>query len=113
MYQKIGILAVLASVLLSAALLASPSFSVAYAQENQTQGNQTQAMQTQGVDVDRWIVVLKETNPTLKDIEQSPDVKEAIAKIKAMPDPKEAVKNLDALYTLQQLMNLKDLKEAQ
>ncbi|HEX2304699.1 MAG TPA: hypothetical protein VHH33_00275 [Nitrososphaeraceae archaeon] len=113
MYQKIGILAVLASVLLSAALLATPSFRTAYAQENQTQGNQTQAMQTQGVDVDRWIVVLKETNPTLKDIEQSPDVKEAIGKIKAMQDPKEAVKNLDALYTLQQLMNLKDLKEAQ
>jgi hypothetical protein len=108
MYQKIGILAVLASVLLSAALFATPSFRVAYAQENQTQGNQTQ-----GLDVDRWIVVLKETNPTLKDIEQSADVKEAIGKIKAMQDPKEAVKALDALYSLQQLMNLKSLSEAQ
>jgi hypothetical protein len=66
-----------------------------------------------GLDVDRWIVVLKETNPTLKDIEQSPDVKEAIGKIKAMQDPKEAVKALDALYSLQQLMNLKSLNEAQ
>jgi hypothetical protein len=108
MYQKIGILVVLAGVLLSAALLATPSFKVANAQENQTQGNQTQ-----GLDVDRWIVALKETNPTLKDIEQSPDVKDAIEKIKAMQDPKEAVKNLDALYSLQQLMNLKSLNEAQ
>jgi hypothetical protein len=108
MYQKIGILAVLASVLLSAAVLATPSFKVANAQGNQTQGNQTQ-----GLDVDKWIVVLKKDNPTLKDIEQSPDVKEAIGKIKAMQDPKEAVKTLDALYSLQQLMNLKSLNEAQ
>jgi hypothetical protein len=113
MYQKIGILAVLASVLLSAALLATPTFKVANAQENQTQGNQTQGSQTQGFDVDKWIVVLKTSNPTLKDIEQSPDVKDVIGKIKAMQDPKEAVKTLDALYTLQQLMNLKSLKEAQ
>jgi hypothetical protein len=108
MYQKIGILAVLASVLLSAALLATPSFKVANAQGNETQGNQTQ-----GANVDQWIVVLKETNPTLADIEQSQDVKDAIEKIKGMQDPKEAVKNLDALYTLQQLMNLKSLQEAQ
>ena len=108
MYQKIGILAVLASVLLSAALLATPSFKFANAQENQTQGNQTQ-----GLDVDKWIVALKETNPTLKNIEQSPDVKDAIGKIKEMQDPKEAVKNLDALYSLQQLMNLKSLNEGQ
>ncbi|HEX2305960.1 MAG TPA: hypothetical protein VHH33_06700 [Nitrososphaeraceae archaeon] len=107
MYQKIGILAVLASLLLSAVLLATPTFKVANAQLNQTMN------QTQGLDVDRWIVVLKEGNPTLAGIEQSPDVQDAIGKIKAMQDPKEAVKALDALYTLQQLMNLKSLKEAQ
>ena len=108
MYQKIGILAVLASVLLSTGLLATPTFKVANAQENQTEGNQTQ-----GLDVDRWIVALKESNPTLADIEQSQDVKDAIAKIKEMQDPQEAVKNLDALYSLQQLLNLKALNEAQ
>ena len=70
MYQKIGILAVLASVLLSAALLATPTFKVANAQENQTQGNQTQGTQTQGLDVDKWIVVLKKSNPTLNDVQQ-------------------------------------------
>ncbi len=108
MYQKIGILVVLASVLLSAALLATPSFKVANAQGNETQGNQTK-----GANVDQWIKVLKETNPTLADIEQDSKVKDAIEKIKGMQDPKEAVKNLDALYTLQQLMNLKSLQEAQ
>lgn len=89
-------------------LLATPTFRVANAQENQTEGNQTQ-----GLDVDRWIVVLKESNPTLVDIEQSQDVKDAIAKIKEMQDPQEAVKTLDALYSLQQLLNLKVLNEAQ
>ena len=108
MYQKIGILAVLASVLLSTGLLATLAFKVANAQENQTEGNQTQ-----GLDVDRWIVVLKESNPTLADIEQSQDVKDAIAKNKEMQDPQEAVKNLDALYSLQQLLNIKALNEAQ
>ena len=108
MYQKIGILAVLASVLLSAGLLATPTFKVAIAQENQTQGNQTE-----GLDVDRWIMVLKQQNPTLADIEQDSKVKDAIGKIKAMQDPKEAVKALDSLYSLQQLMNLKSLNEAQ
>ena len=108
MYQKIGILAVLASVLLSAGLLATPNFKVANAQGNETQGNQTN-----GANVDKWIVVLKQDNPALAGIEQSPDVKDAIGKIKAMEDPKEAVKTLDALYALQQLLNLKSLKEAQ
>ena len=108
MYQKIGILAVLASVLLSAGLLATPSFKVANAQENMTQGNQTQ-----GLDVDRWIVVLKQQHPDLANIEQSPDVKDAIGKIKEMQDPNEAVKALDALYSLQQLLNLKSLNEGQ
>ena len=86
---------------------------MANAQENQTQGNQTQGSKTQGIDVDKWIVVLKTSNPTLKDIEQSQDVKDAIGKIKAMQDPKEAVKTLDALYALQQLMNIKSVNEAQ
>jgi len=113
MYQKIGILALLASVLLSAALLATPSFKVANAQGNETGGNETQGEQTKGANVDQWIKVLKETNPTLSDIEQDSKVKDAIGKIKGMQDPKEAVKNLDALYTLQQLMNLKSLQEAQ
>jgi hypothetical protein len=113
MYQKIGILLVLASVLLSAGLLATPTFKVANAQGNETQGSQTQGSQTQGANVDQWIKVLKQDNPTLKDIEQSPNVKDAIGKIKGMQDPKEAVKTLDALYALQQLMNLKSLKEGQ
>jgi hypothetical protein len=108
MNQKIGILAVLASVILSAGLIATPTFKMANAQENQTQGNQTQ-----GLDVDRWIVVLKEQHPVLSEIEQDQKVKEAIVKIKAMEDPQEAVKALDALYSLQQLMNLKALNEAQ
>ena len=113
MYQKIGIIAVLASVLLSAALLATPTFKVANAQENQTQGNQTQGSKTQGIDVDKWIVVLKKSNPTLNDIQQSSDVKDAIGKIKAMQDPQEAVKTLNALGALQQLMNIKSVNEAQ
>ena len=97
-----------ASVLLSSWLLATPTFKVAYSQENQTQGNQTQ-----GLDVDRWIVVLKEQHPILSEIEQDQKVKDAIVKIKALQDPQEAVKALDALYSLQQLLNLKALNEAQ
>ena len=108
MYQKIGILAVLASVLLSAGLLATPSFKVANAQGNTTEGNQTQ-----GLDVDKWIVVLKEQHPVLAEIEQDQKVKDALEKIKALEDPQEAVKALDALYSLQQLMNLKSLNEGQ
>jgi hypothetical protein len=91
MYQKIGILVVLASVLLSGALLATPSLKVVNAQGNETKGNQTQ---TQGLPVEAWIKILKDKNPTLKDIEQDPKVKDAIGKIKGMQDPKEAVKNL-------------------
>ena len=108
MNQRIGILAVLASVILSAGLVATPTFKVAFAQENQTQGNQTG-----GLDVDRWIMVLKEQNPALKDIEQDQKVKDAIGEIKGMQNPQEAVKALDALYSLQQLLNLKSLNEAQ
>jgi hypothetical protein len=107
-YQKIGILAVLASVLLSAALLATPSFKVANAQGNETQGGQTM-----GVNVDQWIKALKQDNPTLAGVEQDPKVKDVIAKIKGMQDPKEATKNLDALSTLQKLMILKSLQEGQ
>jgi hypothetical protein len=110
MYQKIGILVVLASVLLSGALLATPSLKVVNAQGNETKGNQTQ---TQGLPVEAWIKILKDKNPTLKDIEQDPKVKDAIGKIKGMQDPKEAVKNLEALYSLQQLLNLKSLQEGQ
>jgi hypothetical protein len=110
MYQKIGILAVLASVLLSAALLATPSFKVANAQEN---GNETQGNQTQGLPVDQWIKVLKQDNPTLADIEQDSKVKDAIGKIKGMQDPKEAVDTFNALQTLTQLQNLKSAQEAQ
>ncbi|MGC2425942.1 MAG: hypothetical protein WA421_02820, partial [Nitrososphaeraceae archaeon] len=74
MYQKIGILAVLAGVLLSGALLATPSLKAANAQGNQSAGmNQTQG--TQGLPVDSWIKILKDKNPALANVEQSPDVK--------------------------------------
>ena len=99
----------LASVLLSTALLATPSLKVANAQGNETQGNQTMG-ETKGLNVDQWIKVLKQDNPTLKDVEQDPNVKDAIRKIIGMQDPKEAVKNLAALYALQQLMDLKSLQ---
>jgi hypothetical protein len=106
MYQKIGILAVLASVLLSGTVLATPSLKVANAQENQTgEMNQTQA-QVQGLPVDQWIIILKEENPTLGDTEQigdteqSPAVKDAIEKIKAMQDPQQAVDTFNALQAL-------------
>jgi hypothetical protein len=113
MNQKVGILAVLASVLLSAAVLATPGLKVANAQGNQTGGmNQTQA-QIQGLPVDTWIVVLKENNPALANIEQSPDVKDAIGKIKAMQDPQQAVDTFNALQALQQLLNIKSAQEAQ
>ena len=112
MYQKIGILAVLAGVLLSGALLATPSLKVANAQGNQSAGmNQTQG--TQGLPVDSWIKILKDKNPALANVEQSPDVKDAIGKIKAMKDPREAVDAFNALQALQQLMALKSAQEAQ
>ena len=110
MYQKIGILAVLASVLLSAALLATPSFKVANAQGNETQGSQTMGP---GPNVDQWIKALKQDNPALAGVEQDPKVNDVLAKIKGMQDPKEATKNLDALSTLQKLMILKSLQEGQ
>ena len=108
MNKQLGMLTIVATVLLSGAFLAIPTMKAVNAQGNETQGNQTK-----GGNVDAWIKVLKQDNPTLSDIEQSQDVKDAIGKIKAMEDPKEAVKTLDALYALQQLMNLKSLKEGQ
>ena len=110
MKQKIGILVVLASVLLSGALLATPSLKVVNAQGNETQGNQTQ---TQGLPVEAWIKILKDKNPTLKDIEQDSKVKDAIGKIKGMQDPKQAVDAFNALQTLTQLQNLKSAQEGQ
>jgi len=109
MYQKIGILAVLAGVLLSGALLATPSLKVANAQGNET----AQMDQGKGLPVEVWIKILKDKNPALANIEQSPDVKEAIGKIKVMQDPKEAVEAFNELGALQQLMNLKSAQEAQ
>ena len=112
MNQKIGILVVLASVLLSGALLVTPSFKVVNAQGNETQANQTMG-ETKGPNVDQWIKVLKQDNPAVKDIEQDPKVNDVIEKIKGMQDPKEAVKNLDALSTLQKLMIMKSLQGGQ
>ena len=112
MYQKIGILVVLASVLLSTAVLATPSLKVANAQGNATQGNQTQGSQTQGLPIEAWIKILKDKNPALAGIEQDSKVKDAIGKIKAMQDPKQAVETFNALQALQQLMNLKSAQEA-
>ena len=110
MYQKIGILAVLASILLSATILVTPSLKLASAQMNQTaQMNATQG--TQGLPIDTWIKILKAQNPALAKVEQSPDVKDAIGKIKAMQDPREAVETFNALQALQQLMNLKTARE--
>jgi hypothetical protein len=56
---------------------------------------------------------LKDKNPTLADVEQSPGVKDAIEKIKGEQDPKKAVDTFNALQTLVQLMNLKSAQEAQ
>ena len=108
MNKQLGMLTIVATVLLSGAFLAIPTMKAVNAQGNETQGNQTK-----GGNVDAWIKVLKQDNPTLADIEQDSKVKDAIGKIKAMQDPKEAVKTLDALYALQQLMNLQSLKEGQ
>lgn len=102
MNKQIGMLAVLATVLLSAAFLATPTFKVANAQANETKT----------LDVDKWIVVLKEAHPSLAAIEQAQDVKDVITKIKAM-EAKEAVKDLLALHILNDLQELKAAQEAQ
>jgi hypothetical protein len=71
MNQKIGTLAVVAGILLSAAVLTTPSLKVANAQDNQTaEMNRTQ--RTQGLPIDMWIKVLKDKNPDLANVEQSP-----------------------------------------
>ena len=97
---------------LSGTLLATPSLKAANAQGNQSAGmKQTQG--TQGLPVDTGIKVLKDKNPALANIEQSPDVKDAIGKIKAMKGPREVVDTFNALQALQQLMDLKSAQEAQ
>jgi len=103
MNKQIGMFAVLATVLVAAAFLATPTMKVANAQANQTKG----------LDVDKWIVVLKQAHPTLADIQQAQDVKDAVTKIKDMKDAKEAVRDLLALHVLNDLMELKAVQEAQ
>lgn len=95
-------LALLASVLLSAAFLATPTVKVTNAQANATQG----------LDVDGWIKTLKENHPTLANIQEAQDVKDVVTKIQAM-DAKQAVKDLLALHILSDLMELKAAQEAQ
>ena len=56
---------------------------------------------------------MKDNNPDLAGVEQSPNVKDAIGKIKGMQDPRQAVETFNALQALQQLMNLKSAQEAQ
>jgi hypothetical protein len=113
MNQKIAVLAVLTSALLSAAILATPGLNVANAQGNLTAGgNQTVQMQAGGLPIDAWIKILKDKNPALKDIEQDSKVSDAIGKIKGMQDPKQAVETFNSLQALQQLMNLKSAQEA-
>ena len=74
MYQKTVILAVMASIMLSAALLATPSFRVANAQGNTTA--------TAGVaDVDKLIQTVKSNHPALATFEEAKDVKDVVDKI--------------------------------
>lgn len=106
MYQKLGILAILASVLVSAALFATPSLKVVNAQQNQTN-------QTKGIDVDKWINTLKENHPLLASLAEAKDMKDAFGKIKAIQDVKEAVRTLEALHLLHELQDFKAAQEAQ
>jgi len=103
MNKQIGMLAVVTTVLLSAAFLATPTFKVASAQANETKT----------IDVDKWIVVLKQAHPTLADVKQAQDVKDTLTKIKDLKDAKEAVRDLLALHVLNDLMELKAAQEAQ
>lgn len=105
MNQKIGILVVLASVLLSAGLLATPSLKVVNAQGNETK--------MQGLNVDGWINDLKSNHPALANIAEDKNVMDAIAKIKGMKDPVEVTKNLEALDALQKLIIIKALQSGQ
>ena len=104
MYQKTVILAVMASIMLSAALLATPSFRVANAQGNATAGV---------ADVDKLIQTVKSNHPALATFEEAKDVKDVVGKISATTDVKEAVKTLAALHALQALREYKDAQEAQ
>jgi len=103
MNKQLGMLPVLATVLLSAAFLATPTYKIASAQANETKT----------LDVDKWIVVLKEAHPTLADVKQAQDVKDTLTKIKDLKDAKEAVRDLLALHVLNDLMELKAAQEAQ
>src|SRR6476659_10499663 len=106
MNQKITMLAVLAGVLLSSAVLATPSLKAASAQDNQTSSmNQTEG--TKGLPVDTWILVLKQKNPVLEKIEQSQEVKNAIGKIRKMKDQREAMEELNELRALKKLIEIK------
>ena len=102
MNKQIGMLAVLATVLVTATFLATPTMKVANAQANETKA----------LDVDGWIKTLKENHPSLASIQQAKDVQEVIVKIKAM-ETKEAIKDLLALHVLNDLMELKAAQEAQ
>ena len=94
MYQKTVILAVMASIMMSAALLATPSFRVANAQGNMTA--------TAGIaDVDKLIQTIKSNHPALAVFEESKDVKTVVGKINAVADVKEVVKTLAALHALE------------
>ena len=92
----------MATVLLTAAFLATPNFKVANAQANETKA----------LDVDGWIAKVKENHPALANIGEAGDVKDVIIKIKAM-DGKEAVRTLLALHILNDLQELKAAEEAQ
>ena len=106
MYQKTVILAVIASIMMSAALLATPSFRVANAQGNMTA--------TAGIaDVDKLIQTIKSNHPALATFEEAKDVKTVVEKISAVADVKEAVKTIAALHALQALREYKDAQEAQ
>jgi hypothetical protein len=100
MYQKTVILAIMASIMLSAALLATPSFRVANAQ-----GNMTGAAAIP--DVDKVIQTIKNNHPALASLEEAKDLKSVIEKVKAL-DPKEAIKTLAGLHALQALVEYRD-----
>ena len=97
MYQKTVILAVMASIMLSAALLATPSFRVANAQANVTA--------TMDADVDNIVKLLKAKHPVLAELADDAD-KNLVAKIKVL-DAKDAVKTAIALNIVRELMQYK------
>ncbi len=107
MYQKIGILVVLASVLLSAGLLATPSFKVANAQGNETgaQGNISAS-----IDADGMIKDLKAKHAALSALAEATDT-EIISKLKDM-DPKEAAKTILGVNIIRSLQEYKAVEES-